>query len=480
MKKFIYSLLVGVTILAVSCSDFTDVQPKGKNLLSTTDELEMLLNQPFTLRDNDLCTLCGDFIYALSDVPTILSQPNKTRQSILFAWDEANIDKFAELTNSDGLYTTAYGIIGKIANPVLYRVNDAVGSDKAKKQLKGEALVLRAYYHYLLINKFAKAYNPTTANNDPGLPYVTEDWDIIVPTEKVSIKEFYDNIINDLDLAIELDALPAQAVNRMRMNKASAYAVKALALMDMQKFDEAAVAARAALDINGVVNNYNEMLGTHKGLILGNEYPIIVRPNLKCEEDIFFTQGLEFYRSITPAAWDRFEPGHASKEKMLIDRMFYDYTQGMGTMITGLDYTMTYDLASGWNMSGVKTTQMYLIIAESEIRKNNFNNGMKALDAIRKNRIDPSLYEPLEGKVNNMADAIMNLKRTAHGENIYTLHSFINYKRWNLFPDYKETFSRVIAGKAYQITPESKMWVFPLPMNAISLNPNLLPQNYSL
>ena len=36
--------LVGASVLS-SCSDFTEIDQKGMNLLSTTDQLEMLLNR---------------------------------------------------------------------------------------------------------------------------------------------------------------------------------------------------------------------------------------------------------------------------------------------------------------------------------------------------------------------------------------------------------------------------------------------------
>lgn len=478
MKKVIYSLLFAVALLTSSCSKFTDVQPKGKNLLATTDQLEMLLNNEFYMNDSDERQMCGDMIYAFENVATMINRPNKTRAAILISWDEANQDKMAELTSSDGEYSDYYGVIGKISNPILSRVDDAAGSESVKNQLKSEALVLRAYFHYLLVNKFAKAYNPATAATDPGIPYVTEDWDISIPTEKVTVKEVYDNIIADLDKAIQLNALPTEAANRMRMSKPCAYAAKALALISMQKFDEAAAAAKLSLAINGTVNNYNQMLTTTTGYILGGSYPTVLRQPLKCAEDLFYTHNLEFFNAITTEAWNAFEAGHASRDKIATDRMMYDYMMGFGTMYIGLDYTFTYDLNSGWNPVGMKTTQMYLIVAEAEIRKGNYSAAMEALDAIRINRIDPTKYAPLKGVVNNKADAIFRLKQTSHGENIYTCYNFINRKRWNLFDDYKQTFSKNIGGKVYEIKPESKLWIFPFPSNAVNVNPNLLPQNY--
>ncbi|HEY6899169.1 MAG TPA: RagB/SusD family nutrient uptake outer membrane protein, partial [Puia sp.] len=48
------------------------------------------------------------------------------------------------------------------------------GPDSAQYSAqKGEALVCRAYAHFMLVCLFAKPYDPTTAGSDPGIPYVT-------------------------------------------------------------------------------------------------------------------------------------------------------------------------------------------------------------------------------------------------------------------------------------------------------------------
>lgn len=479
MKKLIYGILLGTALLTGSCSEFTDVQPKGKNLLSTTDQLEMLLNNEFQISSSDLQVLCGDMIRSFSNVPTLINQPNKTRAAIIISWDETNQDKMAELTSSDGDYSNCYSIIGKIANPILSHIDAAEGDETTKVKLKCEALVLRAYFHWLLVNKFAKAYNPATAEQDPGIPYVTDEWDVSIPTEPVSVKKVYENILADLEKAIELNGLPTIAVNRMRMSKPCAYAAKALALISMQEFDLAAEAAREALALNKTVNNYNEMTTTLTSKS-GVKYPIIYRSILKCEEDLFYTHYYENYNGISPEAWNAFEEGHACRDKMSTDLLSNDNKPGigMGSSMMGLpDYILTTDGNSGWNNCGMKTTHMYLIIAEAEIHNNNYKEAMKALDAIRINRIDPSVYAPLEGTVTTEEDAIYHLKQTSHGENIYSYYNFMNRKRWNQVEGYKETLTRNIAGQIFTLALDSPMWIFPFPQNAINSNPNL-SQNY--
>ena len=53
--------------------------------------------------------------------------------------------------------------------------------------------------------------------------------------------------------------------------------------------------------------------------------------------------------------------------------------------------------------------------------------------------------------------------------------NFINRKRWNRLDDYKETFTRTICGINMSLTPDSKLWVFPIPQNVINNNPNFTP-----
>ena len=477
-KSVLYTLLLGGLFASTSCSDFTDLQPKGMNLLSTTSQLEMLLNAEYDMWCSDMFMMCGDMLYTFENVPNMISNPTKTRTAIILTWDETQQDNMVQLTSSDSDYTDFYGIIGTIANPILSRIDEAEGEESVKKQLRCEALVLRAYFHYLLVNKFAKAYNPATAAEDPGIPYMTEDLDITAAVEKATVQQVYDHILADAQEAIDLDALPVTAVNCMRVNKACAYAVKALALLSMQQYEEAETAANQALALNPAVDDYNTMQTTTTGSVIGNTYEIILRPRLECVEDLFYTPRTELLDAITPYAWNLFEDGHVCRDKMATAGMMYDYMMDYGEMMIGLSgYEFTMDMNSGWNGAGMKTTHMYLIVAEAEIHKGNYTAAMAALDKIRVNRIAPEVYEPLEGRVTAEADAIARLKQTSHGENIYSVWNFINRKRWNQVSGWEETFTHDFNGQVFTLTPESPMWIFPFPNDAVSMNPNLT-QNY--
>jgi hypothetical protein len=103
---------------------------------------------------------------------------------------------------------------------------------------------------------------------------------------------------------------------------------------------------------------------------------------------------------------------------------------------------------------------------------------MGYLDDIRRGRINPETYAPLKGSVNTKEAAIAALKQTALGENVYSIYNFIERKRWNQLDDMKETLKKNILGNEFTLAPDSKLWIFPFPGNAVDNNPNLKQNSY--
>lgn len=469
----------GVGCMLAACESFTDLEPKGMNILKTTAQLELLLNRTYTLSVVDMQTVCSDMVSSRSPLATYINRPQKSLDVIMWTYDESETRLRAELTNSDGFYNASYGIIGKVCNPILTRADGAEGSDECRAKIKSEALTLRAYYHWLLVNRFAKAYNPATAARTPGIPYSTEEWDIQTPIAQSTVEEVYDRILADCNKAIALDGLPIKPVNAMRMSKACPYAVKALALLSMQRWDEAEAAARQSLAIKGDICNYNEMLATIYGHVLGLPHEVFAPGLHGTSEDLFFAYDFIFSSHFQPSTWRRMEPGHVIREKACTDAALYDGTKTMADEISlGMDgCTTVYDSDNHYNVCGMKTSQMWLVIAEAETHKGGYKAAMRALDKIRGNRIALDVYQPWEGTACSSAEAMERVKQTSIGENVLSVHDFINYKRWNQVPGWEQTFTRTINGVTYTLRPDSPLWVFPFGRDIIERNP-LVKQNY--
>src|SRR4051812_40696631 len=148
-------------------------------------------------------TGCNKFLEKEPDNRAKLNTPEKVSQLLTSAYPQANYMSFAESV-SDNVNDKGAGVIEftnrdpyffedtkenqqdspefywnacyhavATANIALQACNAAPDSANYSAQ-RGEALIARAYAHFMLVNFFAKFYDPATSASDAGIPYVTE------------------------------------------------------------------------------------------------------------------------------------------------------------------------------------------------------------------------------------------------------------------------------------------------------------------
>lgn len=473
-----------VLSLVTGCSDFTDIEPKGKNLLNDVDDIELLFNKNMNLYDNDMRNLGGGGINATSNVPSALSQPNKGRSAYLYSFADSpdDISRFEMLTTSDGWYTDLYSYVGKVVTPVLQQVATATGSEAQRNALKAEALTMRAYCHYLLLQKYAKAYDPATAATDPAIAYVKEDASFSASQPKLTVAEVYNLCLQDVNDAIALNALPERQPNVYRINKPAMYAVKALICLGMDDYATAEQAASDALALNSSLYDYYANQQTQYSY--GNVPFTYSVPNDQENPENYFSIPETVYDLwVQPDVAAQFEPGYATFALFPTMKKVY---KDAGAVIPSYAYYENYDVElglDGWeagedfdhyvNASGLSTPMMLLVMAECELRKGSVDKAMGYLDQLRASRLDPAAYQPLRGTVTTKTEAIKAFKRDYLAENIWTQWNFIAQKRWNTDADWQETLTRTIGGQTYTLSPSSDLWVFPFPSNVREINPNM-------
>lgn len=487
----------------VGCAKFTDITPKGESLLNNVDDLELLLNHQGRFdvfgMGRDPMFLVNDLLPANTDILAIINdhEGGKTSAlSVLMTWDEST-NRENVLNDGNRMYNAYYNIIGSVANPILYQVDKATGSRIKANQIKAEALVLRAYMHFLAVNLYAKAYNPATAATDGGVPYVFEkdifETDIRSnPPAKRTVKEVYDFILADLNAALALNALPENPL-RIRVGKAFAYAVQAKVLMAMRDYEGAYTAASNSLEIN------NQMLDYHTD---GNAFI-----NREFNVENLFTTFVTFTGLVyTPDLMTSFAPNdmlynYGEMEKNLPPPYCYNTAQGLTvSRILGttawIHYWMIYPRSQYIpNIIGLTTTDMWLTQAECLIRNGNPGPAMTILENIRTRRTITGKTDPLP------ANPIEALKLVTRHEKFPTYQNFICLKRWNTEPEWETTLTRTwklskdgftpadetlgimpqpkgeIITKTYTLSPNSPLWIFPFPDQAKNFNPNLT-KNY--
>lgn len=466
----LYLLALLVSLFAVNgCAKYTDFVPKGQNLLNRADDLDQLMNVNYSgtaFNMNRLSLIVNDMYLLAYNVPNVISSNVLTMDKVLLTYDE-NADR-AALTPTDGRYDGLYKNIAMVANIVLTNADQASGDKKLLERLKAEAYVLRSYMHFLLVNMYAKAYDPVTASTDGGIPYVT-DINFEQVNAKVSVQQVYDNMLSDIETALASEALPDRPKNSMRFGRGFAYALKAKILLSLRNYTGALEAVNSALAINSTLEDHRYLL---EEPVMANR--VLSRKGLTATDNLFYAFSNTFDPSLLTPTYeilkDYYEPGNIIKDYTNV----YNYQYGL--IYVGLPNIPAW-FAQGYesNSAGMTVSDLVLMKAECLIRSDKISEGMGEIEKIRIRRIAPDVYKPLSA--GNVSQGMTYLKRVSRIEFLFTWRNFVNVKRWNSETAYAETIKRTIGDKTYVLKPTSPLWILPFPQSATQFN-TTLTQNY--
>ena len=475
MKKA-YLFLMGCLALA-GCEKQLDIVPKGQTTLDNLVDLEYLLNQDYALGEAyNLEILCNELIATGATgqpIPNILTSRNTIDAAVL-TYDES-IDRVL-LTASDGRYSAIYRYISYM-NQVIDRVYEVEGDDARRPVLDAEAHIMRAWLHFLAVNIFARQYDPATAASLGGIPY-SETIDIFEPRTKQTLETVYEKILADCDEKY-IEALPDQAANVLRGNKAWGYAVRARILLQMKRYDQALPLAAKAWEYNSTIEDRSSIPD------LGMWSLLDTAPN----NYLFVGAGIAspFMSVISPETAARFETGDYVMDYTT------DWSEMYASMLCGAPAgaKMFFGFFAEVNPWGITTERNLYTLAECLIRTGQIDEGLAEVDRVRIHRIHPDYYTPFAGRgITDEAQAMALLQEAKWIECIGTFENFFDCKRWNSEEPYKKAITRTIPAQdtdydgvpdteemVFTLEPDSPLWVFPFPYDAVQHNSSLT-QNY--
>ncbi len=461
MKTKIKTLIFAAACMLAmaSCDGFLDVTPKGKNTLSTLDDLETLLNDNYAGGwgnfINNLFLITNEAYPYSSTTPAAFVAMHNGLTYGYMTYDET-VDRPA-LTEADEFYSTSYR---KIANcNVLISKTDGVKGDPARKAgLRAEARVLRAYMHWMLVNIYARAYDPATAAADGGIPYVT-DVNFDAKNPKLTVGQVYAGIMEDLGDAV-ISQVAETPSDFQRPSRAFAYAVRAKVCLSMRRYGDALADAGRALAYNSTIEDRRLYQTTGP-----------VRPRNAADNYIYMPGG-----DARPVWWVVSAEWMALYEQGDVMRyhtnLYEDASAAKG--IPGC-YTWKNSANYQFNALGVRTEDMLLLKAECQARTGDPEGAMATLNALRQKRIRAEDYSPLSASTE--AAAMEYIIRASRIEFLFTHNNFFNLKRWNTEDAYKRDITRTIpltgGDQTFTLTPQSTYWIMPFPKNATDNNPSL-------
>lgn len=196
-NKYTWSIIGLSALLATSsCNKFLDKNPDNRTELDSPEKIALLLGTAYP-------QACYNLFYeSASDnaADRGISTTQDLRNSQAYMW------QYVENSDQDSpeyYWTHCFTAIAA-ANQALASIQEA-GNTKEYESEKGEALLCRAYAHFMLGVTFAPIYDPQSDNSTIALPYVEAPEKVVLGKyTRISVKEYWDKIEKDLTEGLPL------------------------------------------------------------------------------------------------------------------------------------------------------------------------------------------------------------------------------------------------------------------------------------
>ena len=193
-------ILLVLIMLSSSCRDFLDEPPDDRVVLDNLEKASQLLVNGYSISSPNFTDWMSD------DVQFTAGTTKRINHEELYKWEDVTTGP-DEQDSPDHYWFETYNAIAH-ANEVLAVIETLPVNDEEdvakKKAIEGEALLIRSYGHFMLVNLFAPFYNNDNLNA-PGIPYITEpETEFLAKYERKSVREVYEHINEDLTKGLEL------------------------------------------------------------------------------------------------------------------------------------------------------------------------------------------------------------------------------------------------------------------------------------
>jgi len=243
MKKNIFYLFVlaMASVAMTSCNDFLDEMPDSRAELNTEDKIVSLLVSAYPTRSYPyIAELTSDNV----DDYGVTKGYNQLADEI-FNWTESSAAYGNEYPMR--VWEANYLAIAA-ANQAISAINDMGGPNTTKlRAAMGEALVSRAYNHWVQVTLFSMPYNPNHPD-DLGVPYMDAAETELNPRyERGTVMGVYEKIVKDLEEGIPMINDVIYSVPKYHFNYKAACCFASRVYLFMQDYDNAIKYANMAL-----------------------------------------------------------------------------------------------------------------------------------------------------------------------------------------------------------------------------------------
>lgn len=469
MRKLLCILSTCFIVGVTACDNYVDLVPTGKITVDSTATYYDLVVLPNRSYYPTAFALLSDNVW--SKESSIIGHEYNTWDGINMTFNE---DADRKQLNDNNLYENCYTYILR-SNIIIDFVDESQGDENIKKIAKAEAKLMRAWDHFILINTFARGYDPQTAASDGGIA-VMREYNLEVSPSKSSVEETYNFIISDIE-----DALPyleEEPSTVYHPSKAFGYALAAKVYLFHHDWEKAKKAAENSLKLNSNLIDYVDF--ERKGGPLayttyakgGNPEVLNYAYMGSYSDNPAYTYGM-ISPELVQLFGDNDERMNLFFKKTGNSSYYFDQGSGAALWNTSITYSKFQYMAVG-----MRTAEVYLILAEAYARLDDLTNAVATLNQLRVKRIkgnEAIMTQPASKQ--EMVKAVIDERRK---ELLFGFNRFWDLKRLNVESEYAKTIVRTFPlvstdteKETYTLAPDSHLYIIPFPISVISKNPNI-------
>ncbi len=469
MKKItFYTLLLIFTLW--NCTDALEEQPNNEVFIDSVEEFELFLNNFNYFRYNPAQQLLmsDSYYWSPETVTCISNQDSRNSQGLnAYLWEDNTYEDGNEAWDWTEPYKSIYR-----TNYILEKIDDAPvspGNEDKRAVVKATALSQRAWAFFVLVNSFAKHYNPATAANDPGVPFPLVTSDEIAP--RASVKDIYDQIVQDCEAALPhlpdlppftgglfSEFAPSKVGVNAFLSRVYLYMATDTGSESMAFLEKAKNAAAKSLAIYNFLEDLN--ISSYPAHSDNNEY---------------------VWRKVSPFASRKGYKGEDNPTECdpLVPQDLFDLYQTDDLRIAPLSFK--YRTISSGKWSFLTTSSVGLLVgevilnkAEAEARLGDLDAAANTVNQLREKRFKTGSNYKLDFTGVSQADAIQEIIDERRREGANSATRWFDQKRLILLGEYTRTIVREDTnGTQYTLAPGDIKYVREIPASIQEFNPGL-------
>ena len=425
------------SMMFTSCDNFLDITPTGKVIASTGEEYRAMLTYEYKYfpKDRHMTTVRTDELKfsgstASSDLDAYLD---------LWLWKDENPSPTTSYFSWRSYYHAIY-----IANYIIEHQDEITeASAQTINQLVGEAYMMRAYCHFLLVNLYAEPYTHCTPATTRGVPMMLEA-DVNAIPGSSSVETIYNQVLSDISEAEKrLNVTKWDEGENYRFNTVSAQALRARTYLYMGRWQDALTAAKAVITAHGDLEDL-----TASSAVLPDNYKSV--ENIVALEQ--FSSNLSTVINQPSADFiARYRTGDQRKSKF--------FKRATST---------TWTLLKSDGYCSFRSAEAYLTAAEAAAQLNDLTGAIDYLKPLLQKRLNATAYSDALTLMTPMDQS--QLLQEIYDERAREL-AFEGHRWYDLRRTTQPALTRTYGGQTYTLTPGKYTMRFPT--EAVESNPEI-------